>query len=273
MLMITPRIPIPAYVRARGGVRLVVGTTERGVTPLEIRETGGYRVRFPNGRACEGVLINTGGGMAGGDRMAVGVAAKPGADAVLTTQAAEKIYRSDGPEAEVAVSLALEQGSRLAWLPQEQILFDGARLRRTIELDCEEGARAILAEGLVFGRAGMLEQVRNGDLLDRWRIRRSGRLLYADTLRLQGDIAEKLASRVVAANSTALATIVVFPAGEKESEAVRAIATCCAGEVGVSAWNGLAAVRFCAQSGAELRADMAAVLKALRAPLPRLWLN
>lgn len=218
-------------------------------------------------------MLNTAGGVAGGDRFEIEAEVAPGAELVLTTAAAEKHYRSHGPAADVVVRLRVHAGATLAWLPQETILFDGARLRRTIELECEEGARAILAEGLVFGRAGMLEQVRSGDLLDRWRIRRSGRLVYADTLRLRGDIAQKLASRVVAAGSTALATILVLPAGEKESEAVRAIASCCAGEVGVSAWNGLAAVRFCAQSGAELRADMGAVLKALGATLPRLWLN
>ena len=107
--------------------------TGRGSSPLEIAESGGYRVRFPNvGGLCEGVLINTGGGMAGGDRMAVDATLLAQAQATLTTQAAEKIYGSEGVAAEIAVRLTLAPGSRLDWLPQEQILFDDARLRRTL---------------------------------------------------------------------------------------------------------------------------------------------
>src|SRR3712207_2637130 len=123
---------VPAFVRAEGGVRVVFGTGPRGAVPLTVAESGGYRVRFP--RTGEGVLINTGGGMTGGDRMNVDVALRAAASTVVTTQAAEKIYRSDGPDTEIAVALALDLGSCLAWLPQEQILFDGARLRRTLNV-------------------------------------------------------------------------------------------------------------------------------------------
>jgi len=46
------------------------------------------------------------------------------------------------------------------------------------------------------------------------------------------------------------------------------------GEVGISAWNGFAMARFCAQDAARLRADMMSVLgRASGVALPRLWLN
>ena len=144
---------------------------ERIKAALTIAESGGYRIRFPKGAACEGVLINTGGGMTGGDRMTVDAALLEDAEAVLTTQAAEKIYRSDGGDTEMAVSLALGRGSRLAWLPQEQILFDGGRFRRDLAVSMAEDARLTLVESVVFGRWARGEEVSDGTFRDRWRIR------------------------------------------------------------------------------------------------------
>src|SRR5688572_28917198 len=199
--MLTATLPskvsrVPDFVRADGSVRVVFGEAARGAVPLAIAETGGYRVRFP--RSGEGVLINTGGGMAGGDRMSVRIAALTGADAVVTSQAAEKIYRSDGPDAEIAVSLSLESKIRLAWLPQEQILFDGARLARTLDVALSADASLILIESVVFGRLAMGERVQSGRFRDRWRIRRDGRLIFAEDVHLDGAVAETLARRAVA---------------------------------------------------------------------------
>src|SRR5260370_30305971 len=89
--------------------------------------------------------------------------------------------------------LDIAAGGELAWLPQETILFDRARLRRTIEVDLAANARLLLAEAVIFGRSGMGETVADGFLLDRWRVRRGGRLIHAETLRLDGTIAAKLA--------------------------------------------------------------------------------
>src|SRR4051812_39538897 len=122
--------PLPHALRARGGVRLAIRAGPSGADskPAVVAESGGYRVRFTRTAAgCEGVLINTGGGIAGGDRMTVEVSLHAGARATLTTGSAEKIYRSDRSEAEVEIRLALESGTCLDWLPQEQILFDGGR--------------------------------------------------------------------------------------------------------------------------------------------------
>src|SRR5215208_4844900 len=199
MLMKTPANgpqALPGFVRAAGGVRVAIGRTERGSAPLTIAESGGYRVRFPRAAgACEGVLINTGGGMAGGAR------------AVLTTQAAEKLYRSDGPDTEIAVDIALGPGSRLDWLPQEQILFDGARLRRRLDVELAASAALTLVESVVFGRIAMGEVAESGSFRDRWRIRRAGRLVFAEDVRLEGRLRETLARTAVGAGGRALATV------------------------------------------------------------------
>ena len=127
--------------------------------------------------------------MAGGDRFALDIAVGPGARLVVTTAAAEKVYRTLGPAATVDVRLTVGAGGALAWLPQETILFDRARLRRSIEIDLAEDARLLLAEAIVFGRSGMGEAVDDGRLFDRWRLRRDGRLDPRRSLRLDGAVA------------------------------------------------------------------------------------
>jgi urease accessory protein len=276
MLMKTPPAAqaLPAFVRAAGGVRLEIGRTARGSAALVVAESGGYRVRFPNaGGACEGVLINTGGGMAGGDRMAVDAALRKGAAAVLTTQAAEKVYRSDGPDAEVTVRLALAPASRLDWLPQEQILFDGARLRRRLDVDVAGDAVLTLAESVVFGRVARGEVLDEGAFRDRWRVRRDGRLLFAEDVRLDGAIRDTLARGAVGAGARALATVLhLAPGAEARRDEARAALAGARSECGASAWNGMLVARFLSPDPQRLRADLVRFLENFRGrPMPRSW--
>ena len=170
--------------------------------------------------------------------------------------------------------LTVGAGASLAWLPQETILFDRARLRRSIDVDLAEDARLVLAEALVFGRSGMGEAVDDGRLLDRWRVRRNGKLIHAEAVRLEGAVAAKLAEPAVAKGGVAVATVLVVPGDDATTATVRALGESFRGEVGVSAWNGFALVRLCAADGAALRHDLVAVLSAVRGrALPRLWLH
>jgi urease accessory protein len=274
LMMVHPSsTPLPGFVRARGGVRLVVGATPGGSAALTIAESGGYRIRFPKGAACEGVLINTGGGMTGGDRMTVDAALLEDAEAVLTTQAAEKIYRSDGGDTEMAVSLALGRGSRLAWLPQEQILFDGGRFRRDLAVSMADDARLTLVESVVFGRWARGEEVSEGTFRDRWRIRRGGRLVLAEDVRLEGPIAAALARPAVGKGARAVATFLhVGPDAEAQVEAVRAMLDDASSECGVSAWDGILLARFLSPDPQALRSDLARFVTRFRGlPVPRSW--
>ncbi len=264
---------MPTFVRATGGVRLAIGPTPRGSQALTVAESGGYRVRFVRGRGCEGVLINTGGGMTGGDRMTVEATLDADAEAVLTTQAAEKIYRSDGDDTAIAVNLTLEPRSRLAWLPQEQILFDGARYRRSFDVAMAEDAALTLVESAVFGRLAMGERVKGGAFRDRWRIRRGGRLVFAEDVRLEGAVAETLSRRAVAAGATALATFLhVEPGAERRADEAREYLAGAACQCGVSAFEGMLVARFLSPDPQALRADLARFVARFRgAPLPRSW--
>jgi urease accessory protein len=249
-------------------VKNVAGKTRRG----QLREAGSLRVRCP-GAPCaelEAVLINTAGGVAGGDRFNVDIAAGEGTRLVVTTAAAEKVNRTLGPDSTIDVRLDVGKGAALAWLPQETILFDRARLSRSIEVSLAADARIVLAEAVVFGRSGMGETVDEGTLFDRWRLRRSGRLIYAESVRLDGPIASRLAEPAVAGGGIAIATVLIAPGDETTVAAIRERAF--SGEVGASAWNGLAAVRLCATDGGALRRDLVHVMSAVRA-LPRIWTN
>ncbi len=261
--------------RARGAVRFDVhardGVTRRGA----LHESGSLRVRFPSpeGEGLSGVFVNTAGGVAGGDRFEIDIAVTDAARLAVTTAAAEKVYRTPGPAAEISVSLKVDAGAHLAWLPQETILFDRARVRRRFDIELDEAASLLLCEIVVFGRAAMGERMRDGEFVDRWRLSRSDRLVFAETSRLDGNLAAKLARPAVAKGGAAVGTALIVPGDEALIERLREAADGFAGEVGMSAWNGFAIARFCAQDAASLRTDMMAVLARTGAALPRLWLN
>jgi urease accessory protein len=272
-----PRDDVFAGNRAIGRVAFAVAAASGESRRARVHEAGSLRVRFPNAErrgALEAVLVNTAGGMAGGDRFAIDIEVGAGAALTVTTAAAEKVYRSLGPDTSVEVKLEVGAGGALAWLPQETILFDQVRLARTIDVDLARGARLLLAEAIVFGRSAMGEAVQSGRCFDRWRVRLDGTLVFAETIRFDGAITQTLAERAVAGGGVAVASVIKIPGDEANVAAVRAIGESFAGEVGASAWNGIAAARLVAADGAALRHDLVRVLMALGGgPLPRLWLN
>jgi urease accessory protein len=262
--------------RARGVVRLDVrladGVTRRG----SLHESGSLRVRFPSpeGQGLSAVFVNTAGGIAGGDRFDIDIETGDDARLTLTTAAAEKIYRAEGAPAELNIALKAQARAHLAWLPQETILFDRARVRRRIDIDLAESASLLLCEIVVLGRAAMGERMLRGEFVDRWRMRRGGALVFAENIRLDGDIGEKLSNAAIAKGGAAIGIALIVPGDEVLVERIRELSDSFAGEVGISAWNGFAMARFCAQDAGRLRADMMALLaRASGSALPRLWLN
>ena len=256
--------------RARGAIVLAVAATDGVTRRTRVHESGSLRVRFPNTHdGLEAVIVNTGGGMTGGDDFAVEIDVAAEARLVAGTAAAEKIYRSTGPDTAMNVRLSVGANARLAWLPQETILFDRARLKRRIDVDLAEGASLVMAEAVLFGRAAMGEAMREGSWADTWRLRRGGRLVFAENVRLDGDMTARLARPASANGGIALATVLIAPADEATLDAVHALDF--AGEAGISAWNGIAVARLVARDGAALRRDLVAILAGLGQSVPRLW--
>lgn len=268
---------VPGFIRADGGVRLVFGCTGRGTRALVAAEHAGYRARFPapHGGPCEAVLINTGGGMTGGDRLRLSVTAQAGADAVVTTQASEKIYRAQAEPTRIEASLTLDAGAHIAWLPQETILFDEARLDRRLDVAMTADAALLLCESVVFGRTAMGETVRAGSFRDRWRIRRGGRLVFAEDVRIEGRIADQLARPALGGGAAALATLVwIAPQATEALDAVRAALDDAPVEAGATVLDGMLIARLAARDGFALRAGLTRLLAvAHRGPLPRAWLT
>jgi urease accessory protein len=262
--------------RAQGAVTFDVHQVDGVTRRRHLHESGSLRVRFPSPEAegLSAVFVNTAGGVAGGDRFDIDIATGEGSRLAVTTAAAEKIYRAAGPAARLTIALKAEARSHLAWLPQETILFDRARVQRRIDIDLAESASLLLCEIVMFGRAAMGERMLHGEFVDRWRLRRGGRLVFAENIRLDGDIGKKLESPAVAKGGVAIGTALIVPGDEALVERIREGTKLFGSEVGISAWNGFAMARFCALDAARLRADMMAVLgRASGSALPRLWLN
>jgi urease accessory protein len=258
--------------RLEGRVVFAVKADADGVTRLDrLYQSGSARLRLPKGPGVEGVLINTGGGLTGGDVLETEVIVAAGAHATVTTQAAEKIYRASAGEARVLNRLAV--AGRLDWLPQETILFDGARLHRRLAVEMDEGATLLVAEATVFGRTARGERVTGGLFRDEWRIRRGGRLVYADAARLAGDIDAQLARAAVAGGGRAVAAcLYAAPDAEARVDAVRDLLRGDGVRAGASAWNGLLALRLVAPDGQALLRAWAPVIEFLRGmPVPRVW--
>jgi urease accessory protein len=257
--------------RVASRISMIVDAADGRSRCARIYEDGALRVRFPNDDHLQAIVVNTAGGIAGGDRLSFDVAVEDDAALTITTAAAEKAYRSLGEDAALDVSLKVGRRATLRWLPQETILFNEARLKRSIEVDLADDARLLLAEGVIFGRTAMREAVRDGALSDRWRVRRSDRLIFADTLRIDGKVSERLARRAIAGGGCAIATVLAAPADDAHAAAVRAGHF--AGEVGISSWNGITLARLVANDGEALRHDLKAIVTMLAGELPRIWLN
>jgi urease accessory protein len=248
------------------------GATEIGV----LHQAGAARVLFPRpdaGAPPDAVLLNMAGGLTGGDSIHTDIALAAGAEATITTAAAEKVYRSLEGEAEVRVRLSLGDGARLSWLPQPTILFDRSRLDRRTEVELAGNASLLAVEMLIFGRGAMGEEVHSGFCRDAWRIRRDGTLVFADTLRLDGAVAAALdrPATLAGARAAAMLLYVAADAPQRLSD-VRAALDGAGSAAGASAWNGVLAVRAIARDGRVLQGDIAALVQALSGrPPPRVW--
>jgi len=263
--------------RAVGRTSLTVAATDAGTIRTRVHEAGSLRVRFPNGQVdgtLEAVVVNTAGGMTGGDRFDFDIEVGTKAKLTVTSAAAEKIYRSLGPLTEIAVKLRVGHGGKLIWLPQQTILFDRIRLQRTIDVTMAPDASLLLSEATIFGRGAMGESVHQGHFFDRRHVRVDGKLVFAETTGLDGNIARRLAQRAVTRGGVAIASVLKIPVSDEDAAAVRSIQDRCMGEVGVSIWNGFALARLVAPDGGTLHHDLGDVLKGFGVhPLPRLWLN
>ena len=272
--------------RAKGNAK--VGFKQRGKETVldELYQQGSAKIRFARkepGRLTEAVLINTSGGMTGGDEFCTNVNWGADTTAIVTTQAAERYYRSLGDVATVTSDLSVGKEACGLWLPQETIMFDGAAYDRSTEINLAPDARFLGVESTLFGRHAMGEAVENGFVRETWKVRRQGRLLFADAFGLDGNIGHKLNQPTIADGAKAISTVIY--AG-RDSEQIREVVNGLLKQKnargGATNFEGLSVVRLFAASGQELRTIMIAILNELLlcitgnktndCLLPRVWM-
>ena len=243
--------------RADGCGRVVLIGSENGTRIEDVFERSPIRIMFPRTGSCpveEAVLINTGGGVAGGDRLECSVAALPGASIAVTSQAAEKVYRALHEPARVATTLKARESAKLAWLPQETIVFNRARFHRTTEVELFAGAEFLALEWLVLGRAAHGEVVDGGNITDSWRVKRDGRLIWADSLRITDKIFPRLKTKALLSNCNAVATLVYFGSDlDKRLDFLREIIPSLGCNCAATLVSGLIVVRFAAKESSDLK--------------------
>ncbi|WP_394706091.1 urease accessory protein UreD [uncultured Martelella sp.] len=240
----------------------------------EFYQEGAAKIRIPESfdGAMEAVLINTSGGLTGGDRLQWVMDAEAGTALTVTTQACEKIYKSDEGPAMIDTELRVGDNARLDWLPQETILFDNASLNRRLDVDLAENAEFLAIEAVLLGRKAMGEAVQYGQFRDRWRVRREGTLIHAEDVRMTGDIENLVAQTAVLGGDVAFATLLYCgPRAEALMPKVRAALGEAAG--GASEWSGKLVARIVAPDGYHLRKSLIPALKVLRdgQNLPKVW--
>lgn len=274
---------MPRLERADGVARVAFALRrigEREETRLaDLFQDGSAKVRLPkvhDGSGPAAVFLNSAGGVTGGDRLSFEARFGAGTTATVTTQAAERIYRRSDGVGRIDNRLVVEAGATAHWLPQETIVFDGAGLRRRLDVDLAGDARLVAVESVVLGRTAMGEEVTAVDLADHWRVRRDGRLIYADALRLSGDSRAILSGGATGRGARAFASILMAASdaasrldGSRELIETLAVDGI---EAGASAFDGLLSIRCLALDGRCLRTIVEPLIETLTGrPLPRAW--
>lgn len=262
--------------RARGRAMVSAQLREARSVIRDLAMSGSAKLLFPRGQGplLDAVFLNSAGGITGGDAFALEGRAHIGAGLRLTTQAAERIYRSvgDSPPGEVHTTLEAAPGSTLHWLPQETILYDGAALSRRLRIDMAGDARVLACETLIFGRKAMGESVDALRLADRIDLYRDDALVFADRLRLDGDALAALNRSAVAGGGLAVASVLV--AGPQAAALLKPLRALLGTGAGASALDDdLIFLRLVAEDGFAMRRTLVPVLQTVTGgDLPRPWM-
>jgi urease accessory protein len=259
--------------RARGVIELdiVGGKLDR------FYQSGSSKVFLPKtyAKTIEAVLVNTAGGLASGDEFVWRLGAYGTTHLTVSTQTAERVYRSLGQQtAKMRIDMKLTGNASLHWLPQETIVFDGANFLRHLNVEMEGDSSFLASEIMVFGRTAMSETVNHGRVLDHWRISRDGKLIHAEALRLEDQISQKLETMASAAGNICLATtLYIGTDAESKVDAARKFFKK-TGEVrsAISAWDGKLVIRTLCEDTARLKKLTAQYIEQCRAiASPRVW--
>ena len=254
--------------------------------PLKVQ-----RPFYPEGKkVCHSVILHTAGGVVGGDRLDLDFHLQPNAQALITTAAAGKIYRSSGKQSQQNIKIQVDNGANLEWLPQETIVFDGAIYRQDLRVELALGARILLWEIVRFGRSARGEKFLSGEWRSHAEIWQQNRSLWIDRQLLKGG-AEMLESPHGLAGKPVVATLawVGEPVTAEIVEKVRALrreetispsSFAVNSNVGVTRIPSGLLCRYRGSSTADARNWFVGIWQLLRLSfserlscLPRVWIN
>jgi urease accessory protein len=251
--------------RAQGVGRIVLSGSEKGTRIMDVFQQAPIRIMFPRATGSaveEAVLINTAGGIAGGDRLQCEVTALANASIAVTSQAAEKVYRALGEPARLMTRLKVCEAAKLAWLPQETIVFNCGRFSRETEIDLSSGADVLALEWLVLGRAAHGEAMVGGYITDTWRVKKDDRLIWADSFHVTDETFPHLHRKALLSNCRAVATLIYFgPRHDARQELVRDIAASLGCHCAATSVGGLVVVRVAAKESSDLRGALRSLLQ------------
>lgn len=264
-------LPLVRLQRSAGAGRVSFKIRDGRTVLEDVYQSGCCKIRFPRtepGTCPQAILINTAGGLTDADVLNVDARWQPDTRAIVTSQAAERVYRSRGECATVANRLSVCGGATALWLPQETILFDGGKLSRRLDADIAREGRLLACESTVFGRHAMGEIMSHGLIHDAWRVRYDGRLVFADALRIEGDIDSKLQRPAVMGGATAAANILYVDADlETNPDSIvgplRKLLADLETPAGCSVIGPVLVARILGATGADMRRDLMAVLRLL----------
>jgi urease accessory protein len=268
--------------RADGSGRIVFSGSEKGTRIMDVFEQSPIRIMFPKatgGAVEEAVLINTAGGIAGGDRLGIDVTALANASIAVTSQAAEKVYRALNEPARISTKLKACEASRLAWLPQETIIFNWSRLSRKTEIELSSGAELLALEWLVLGRAAHGEAVTGGHISDSWRVKNDGRLIWADSFHATDETFPHLHRKALLSDCKAIGTLIYFgPNLDARRELLRDMAPSLGCHCAVTSVGGLIVARLAAVVSSDLGLALRSILQQISLELgpgpfrvPTMW--
>jgi urease accessory protein len=268
--------------RADGSGCIVLSGSDKGTRIMDVVQRSPIRIIFPrtaDGALEEAVVVNTAGGIAGGDRLETGVTALGNASIAVTTQAAEKVYRALAEPARITTRLKACDIAKLAWLPQETIVFDRGRVRRETTIELSSTAELLALEWFVLGRLAHGEEMSGGQITDSWRVERDDRLIWADSFRVTDQIFPHLHRKALLSNCRAVATLIYFgPALEARLEFLRDVVRSLECQCAVTSVGGLIIVRLAATVPYDLRIALQNFLKQFSRELgggpfhpPKMW--
>jgi len=272
----------PILQRASGNVRMrfKIGPSQPNTVLDKLYQDGCSKVRFPqpeNEQTFEAVLINTAGGLTDGDRISTSLDWQADTQAIVTTQAAERIYKSRHAKAHLVTELNIAEGAAACWIPQETILFNGGRYRKETSVYLAHNASFFGMESLVFGRSAMGESVNKGSVQEIWKIHVDGKRVFTDAIHINdkqhGDIQKHLNQPAIANGASAIATLVYVNqnCSDRLTE-LRATIENSSLTGGATCLGQLVVIRLLSKSSMELRKTLIRLFNVVHnTTIPRVW--